>query len=80
LVNLKLVDQKTKISLSHTTSLVIDWFNHLLYTLKKWVNNNQIVDDFESCIMHDFDEHKFGKCTERTLKTFLGTPTTIHLN
>jgi hypothetical protein len=30
--------------------------------------------------MDDFDEHEFGECTKKTLRTFLGTMTTMNLN
>jgi len=36
--------------------------------------NNQDVDDFEGCIMDDFDKHKFGEVYGLTLKVSIGTP------
>jgi hypothetical protein len=34
--------------------------------------NNQDVDDFEGCIMDDFDKHKFGEVHGLNIKNIYG--------
>jgi hypothetical protein len=38
----------------------------------KFNTNNQDVDDFESCIMDDFDKHKFGEVHGLNNRTMYG--------